>query len=131
MSARQLAIGIGFRHQCAAYELMALIESALQRSQLLGADVSWIASHHTKRDDPLLAEAAQRFGCQRITFDSQQLAAQDGVTRPSHAVEQRLGTASVAEAAALAALHEAGYRSARLVLAKQRSANATLAIAEA
>lgn len=127
MSQPQLALGIGFRQRCEASELIALIEA---RTQHLHAPIVRIASHHNKQGHPLLAAAAAHLNCECVTFASEHLAAQHGISSPSRTVARQLATPSVAEAAALAALRALGFANPRLVVSKQRSANATIALAQ-
>ncbi|WP_025733008.1 cobalamin biosynthesis protein [Carnimonas nigrificans] len=130
MSQPQLALGIGFRQRCEASELMALIENTLARTQLSHAPIVRVASHHTKQGHPLLAAAAAHLNCECVTFASEHLAAQRGINSPSRTVIRQLATPSVAEAAALAALRALGFANPYLVVSKQRSANATIALAQ-
>lgn len=76
-----------------------------------------------KSDEPGLLELAARLGLPLIFFSAEELALVE-VPNPSATVARHMGVASVCEAAALLA-----GKSRRLLVSKQKSQNATLALA--
>ncbi len=115
-----LVAGIGASSGAPVDEVATLLARALAGAGLARASVGEIATADIKRDEPAIVA----LGLPVRTFDSAALAAVV-VPNPSDAVLAAVGTASVAEAAALLA---AG-RGAQLVVTKQKSASATVAIA--
>lgn len=119
-----IAVGVGASRGCAAIELEALVESALAAAGVAVADVDVLASADVKRDEvAVLALAAARGWA--LTFYGAEALAAVAVPTPSAVVARHVGTPSVAEAAALLAAGDG----ARLLMAKQRSAHATCAVA--
>lgn len=117
----RLAVGIGLNSKAEAPEIVALIGEALELAGLALADVVLLASAERKAASPSLAAAAAHFGVPLELLPDDALAAV-APPNPSALAEARTGLPSVAEAAALCF--------GRLVVAKQRSSNATCAIAE-
>lgn len=117
----RVAAGIGLSSKAQADELVALLERTLAEHRLAPADLVLLASIEEKADHPALKAVAARFEVPLRLFPKMTLSGED-VPTPSASVERHLGIASVAEAAAL--------RCGRLLVGKQKSANATCAIAE-
>ena len=116
-----LVVGVGCSSGAPAAEILELIDQALAEAGLAPASVATLASVNAKRREPGLAEAARERGWPLRFHPSDQLAAVP-VPNPSTVVARAVGTASVAEAAALA-------DGAELVLPKRKSARATVAVA--
>ncbi|MCP9850663.1 precorrin-3B C(17)-methyltransferase [Cyanobium sp. Morenito 9A2] len=97
-----LWLGLG----CERNTSLSLLERAVDRSLaahgLAAEAVAGLASAERKADEPALLELAQRRGWPLRCFEASELA-RVTVPNPSPVVEQELGTASVAEAAALLA----------------------------
>jgi cobalt-precorrin 5A hydrolase/precorrin-3B C17-methyltransferase len=119
-----LVVGVGCSRGAAAEDILALIDSALSRAGLAPASVSALASIDVKHDEPGLLAAASARGWPLCLFGASELDA-IAVPNPSEAVRRAVGTASVAESAALC---EAG-RPAELVVLKRRSQTVTVAVA--
>lgn len=121
--------GIGCRRGCSASELRTLLDSTLTAHQLQVADLAGLASIEHKRDEPGLLELAQSLQLPLAWLSVEQLAPwQQHLSEHSQHALQATGSAGVAEACALAQAAGDG-RQAVLVANKQRSANATVALA--
>jgi cobalt-precorrin 5A hydrolase/precorrin-3B C17-methyltransferase len=116
-----LVAGVGASRGAGAEEVVELLESALAEAGLAAGSLRELATVTAKADEPGLRAAARRFGVPLVTHPAERLAALT-VPNPSEAVRAAVGTPSVAEAAALVSGGE-------LVVAKRRSAHATVAIA--
>lgn len=121
---RTLVVGVGSSIGASADEIDALLVGALADAGLDAAAVDRITSVDLKAHEPGIIELARRRSVPYVTFPAQVLHAIE-VPNPSDSVAAIVGTKSVAEAAALIA---AGPGS-TLVIAKHRSAMATVAVA--
>lgn len=119
-----LVVGVGSSSGADAAGIERLVEQALGEAGLSIESVGLVASVDLKRDEPGIVALAAGLGVGLRTFPADVLAKQP-VPTPSDVVAAAVGTPSVAEAAALTA---AGP-DATLVVAKQRSSEATVAIA--
>jgi cobalt-precorrin 5A hydrolase/precorrin-3B C17-methyltransferase len=119
---RSLVVGIGA--SSGAPTLVAFASSALADAGLSVEAVATVATLDRKGEEPAIVELAAIWGVPLRTYGPDTLA---GVTvpNPSVVVSAAVGTPSVAEAAALVAAGPGGS----LVVAKQKSATATVAIA--
>ena len=118
-----IAVGVGASRGCPAAELAALVDAGLRAADLAAEQVHVLASADVKADEPAVLALAAARGWRLQTFPAQHLAAV-AVPTPSATVARHVGTPSVAEASALLAAAPA-----ELLVAKQRSAHATCAIA--
>ncbi|MFJ9113285.1 Rv2231c family pyridoxal phosphate-dependent protein CobC [Streptomyces sp. NPDC102283] len=98
--ARSLVVGVGARRGAPDDVVFALIEAVLSGAGLDAADVLEVATVDAKGDEPGIVGAAARLGVPLRTHPAGALAAVR-VPHPSDAVGAAVGTASVAEAAAL------------------------------
>jgi len=119
-----LVIGVGASSGAPVVELAQLVSAALAGGGLAPASVCAVATIDRKLDEPAIRAVADTYGVALIGIEAGILAGVS-VPNPSAVVEAAVGTPSVAEAAALAA---AGPGAA-LVVDKQRSASATVAVA--
>lgn len=117
-----LVIGVGASRGVAADEVLGLVTEALAGAGLAAGSVAQLATVEAKAGEPGMLEAAQRLGVPLVVYPAGRLAGVD-VPHPSEAVRAAVGTASVAEAAALAG------GAAHLVVPKRKSAMATVAVA--
>jgi cobalt-precorrin 5A hydrolase/precorrin-3B C17-methyltransferase len=127
-----LWLGIGCERHTSAALLQRLVDDTLAREMLAPEAVAGLASIDRKGDEPALLELAESMGWPLRLFSAEQLAAVP-VPNPSAVVEQEMGTASVAEAAALLASGASDLRIAKTIAraqADERGA-ATLAVAVA
>ncbi|MFE9241012.1 Rv2231c family pyridoxal phosphate-dependent protein CobC [Streptomyces sp. NPDC007007] len=123
--ARSLVVGVGARRGASGDAVFALIEAVLSGAGLEMADVLEVATVDARGDEPGIVGAAARLGVPVRTHPAGALASVR-VPHPSGAVRAAVGTASVAEAAALIEADE-------LVVPKTRAAGgkgvATCAVA--
>ena len=121
-----LVIGVGARRGVAPAELVALIDDALAEAGLSPADVAHLATVETKVSELGLQLIAAQRGWLVVGWPAVRLATVP-VPHPSARVGAELGTASVAEAAAV--LDATGRPTGTLLVTKRASAAATVAIA--
>ena len=119
-----LVVGVGSSSGADAGGIEQLVTQALADAGLSVDAVGLVASVDLKRTEPGIVALADRLGVELRTFPAGTLARQD-VPTPSAVVADAVGTPSVAEAAALVAAGPG----ADLVVAKQRSSEATVAVA--
>lgn len=127
MTSTPLVIGVGASRGVAAVEVAALIAAALADAGLSPDAVAHLATVEGKTGEPGIQAAAAAYGWPVIGWPTGRLAVVP-VPNPSTRVGAELGTASVAEAAAL--LDATGRQTGRLIVTKRTSAVATVAIAE-
>ena len=113
-----LVLGIGLRAGTSYGELRDLTDAALVG--LDRADVSMVVTADGKESEPGLQRLVASLGAGLLTATPEELARQP-VPSPSQTVERLAGTTSVAEAAVI-------LTGAELVVPKQRSAGATVAV---
>lgn len=121
--ATQLVVGVGGRAGVSVAEVCALVEETLRGAGLASESVTALATVESKVLEAGIAGAAERFGVPLLSY-SAELLASIPVPHPSDAAREAAGTASVAEAAALAGGGE-------LLVPKRRSVAATCAVATA
>ncbi|GAA1247025.1 hypothetical protein GCM10009665_42490 [Kitasatospora nipponensis] len=119
----RVVVGVGASAGVAETEVLELIADALARVRLPAGAVHRLATVEQRAAEPGLLAAARALGVPLTGHPAAELAAVV-VPTPSTAVLAATGTASVAEAAAL-------LDGGRLVLAKVKSARATVALATA
>ncbi|MFJ3883476.1 Rv2231c family pyridoxal phosphate-dependent protein CobC [Streptomyces sp. NPDC090077] len=119
----RLVVGVGGRAGVSVEEVCALVEETLRGAGLDTAAVTALATVESKTGEPGITGAAERFGVPLVGYPAERLALIP-VPHPSTAVRDAAGTASVAEAAALAGGGE-------LLVPKRRSVAATCAVATA
>jgi cobalt-precorrin 5A hydrolase/precorrin-3B C17-methyltransferase len=122
-----LVVGVGASRGAPTDELNGLVTTALADAGLAGESVRVLATIDIKSDEPGIRALAHRRGWPLVTFTAAELSDVD-VPNPSDLVRAAVGTASVAEAAALLAARRAG-RGASLVVPKRASTTGTVAIA--
>ena len=121
-----LALGVGCERGTSVEELAALAAQTLAKAELSAASIACVVSLDLKADEEAVHALAQRLGVPARFFDAARLAAEKPrLANPSEAVFKATGCWGVAEGAALAA---AGA-GAELIVPKQKSARATVAVA--
>ncbi|MFI9319825.1 cobalamin biosynthesis protein [Kitasatospora aureofaciens] len=122
---RTLVVGIGAGSGTESAEAMQLLMAVLKETGHLRSAIARVATLAGKADHPAVRWAAR---CLNVPVDEHpaEELARYTVPNPSEAVGTAVGTASVAEAAALASANGG-----QLVVAKRKSATATVAIARA
>ncbi|MDX6249693.1 MAG: hypothetical protein QOF10_3053, partial [Kribbellaceae bacterium] len=113
-----LVVGIGLRSGTSYRELRDLVDAAL--TGLEPKDVGYVVTVDGKETEPGLQRLVASLGAELFAASSPELSRQP-VPSPSDRVEHLAGTASVAEAAVI-------LSGAELVVPKQRSARATVAV---
>ncbi|MFI5825699.1 Rv2231c family pyridoxal phosphate-dependent protein CobC [Streptomyces sp. NPDC051578] len=121
--ATRLVVGVGGRAGVSVAEVCALVEETLRGAGLAADAVTALATVEPKTQEAGIAGAAKRFGVPLLGYPAEKLAGIP-VPHPSDAARDAAGTASVAEAAALAGGGE-------LLVPKRRSVAATCAVATA
>ncbi|MFF9642351.1 cobalamin biosynthesis protein [Kitasatospora aureofaciens] len=122
---RTLVVGIGAGSGTEAADAMQLLTAVLKETGYLRSAIARVATVAGKADHPAVRWAARCLNVPVEEHPAQELA-RFTVPNPSEAVGTAVGTASVAEAAALASSNGG-----QLVVAKRKSATATVAIARA
>ncbi|MGF1561979.1 MAG: precorrin-3B C(17)-methyltransferase [Geminicoccaceae bacterium] len=121
-----LALGVGCARGCTEAELSALVEKTLHEAGLATAAIGLVASIDLKMDEPAVHGLAASLNVPARFFTAPQLAEQHArLASPSTAVFAETGCYGVAEGAALATVGLSG----QLIVRKQKSANATCAVA--
>ncbi|MUM77719.1 cobalamin biosynthesis protein CbiG [Pseudodesulfovibrio sp. F-1] len=120
---RVLMLGVGCRRGVGEAAISAHVRESLRAADLSFLSIGGLGSVGAKADEPGLLDAAAALGVVPEFFDARRLAAVN-VPNPSTRVGQRMGTASVAEAAAILLA-----RGGPLVMEKTRTDNVTLAVA--
>ncbi|MHA6691757.1 cobalamin biosynthesis protein [Devosia sp. A449] len=115
----RLVAGIGCNSAASADEIVALLERCLARLGVEASALTAIASHSRKSGVVALMDAASHFDVPLRLLADAELA--EDMPTPSEVVFAAIGRSSIAEAVAAAA--------GPLVLAKQKSAYATCALA--
>lgn len=122
---RNLVLGIGCNRGTPADEIAELVELQLKLLSLSPKSICCIASVAAKRDESGLLEYAERIEVPLRCFESAELNRVPFPSPPSQHAMAAVGTAGVAEPAAILA-----SGGGRLLLNKVKSANVTLAVAE-
>lgn len=119
-------IGAGCRRGASPVELIALIARTLEENHIPPAAIGAVASIDGKAGEPAIHAAAAHFGVPARFFSAAELNRHAGrVAAPSERVRERMGTPSVAEAAALAMAGEGAV----LIAPRTKSGGATCALA--
>jgi cobalt-precorrin 5A hydrolase len=120
---RVLMLGVGCRRGVSGAAISAHIRESFRAADLSFLSIGGLGSVEAKADEPGLLEAAEGLGVVPEFFDAARLGAV-AVPNPSAAVMERMGTPSVAEAAAVLLA-----RGGPLVMDKTATSNVTLAVA--
>jgi cobalt-precorrin 5A hydrolase/precorrin-3B C17-methyltransferase len=119
-----LVVGVGSSSGADPGGIAELVATSLAAAGLSPEAIGLVASVDLKRDEPGIVALADHHAVELRTFPAEALAPVD-VPTPSTVVAAAVGTPSVAEAAALLAAGPG----AELVVTKQRSTEATVAVA--
>jgi len=126
--AQRYALGLGCARDCPPGEMAALIDAALAEAGIAGGAIAAVGSLDLKADEPAMIKAAARLKVPFRVFSAAELEAEAGrLATPSDVVFAEVGCHGVAEGAALALSGAQGT----LVVAKRKSANATVSLARA
>ena len=131
-TAPTLVVGLGCQRGCPVSTLRALLDQALEAHQIPLHEIKALASIDLKRNEPALIELAKQLGLELMYFSSQQLAAyKQQLSHQSQIAFERTGCYGVAESAALALAEQLAQAPAKLLIPRQKYAQATLALAGA
>jgi cobalt-precorrin 5A hydrolase len=129
-TAPTLVVGLGCQRGCPVGTLRALLDQALQAHKIELHQIKALASIDLKRDEPGLIELAAQLELPVMFFSSEQLAGyQPQLSHRSEIAFERTGCYGVAESAALALAEQLVQAPAKLLIARQKYAQATLALA--
>ncbi|WP_338923085.1 cobalamin biosynthesis protein [Pseudomonas silesiensis] len=127
-----LVVGLGCQRGCPVSTLRALLDQALQAHRIELRQVKALASIDLKREEPGLIELAAQLELPLMYFSSEQLAGyQSQLSHRSDIAFERTGCYGVAESAALALAEQLAQAPAKLLISRQKYAQATLALAGA
>ena len=125
-----LVVGLGCQRGCPVSTLRALLDQALQAHRIELSQVKALASIDLKREEPGLIELAAQLALPLMYFSSEQLAGyQPQLSHRSDIAFERTGCYGVAESAALALAEQLAQAPAKLLISRQKYAQATLALA--
>ena len=124
---QDMVLGIGCSRGCSADELIELVMTSLVAVDVNAATIACVVSVDVKADEPAMHAVAAMLKVPFRVFSATELEAQTPrLATPSDVVFAEIGCHGVSEAAALAAAGPHGA----LVVAKQKSKNATMALAQ-
>jgi cobalt-precorrin 5A hydrolase len=127
-----LVVGLGCQRGCPASTLRALLDQALQAHHIELRAIRALASIDLKRDEPGLLELAEQLALPLTFFSSAQLAAYEPqLSHRSEIAFERTGCYGVAESTALALAEQLAKNPAKLLITRQKYAQATVALASA
>ncbi|KIF63340.1 cobalamin biosynthesis protein [Pseudomonas koreensis] len=131
-AASTLVVGLGCQRGCPTSTLRALLDQALQAHRIELKSIKALASIDLKRDEPGLQELAVQLALPLLYFSSEELAGyQSMLSHQSQIAYERTGCYGVAESAALALAEQLLQAPAKLLISRQKYAQATLALAGA
>jgi cobalt-precorrin 5A hydrolase/precorrin-3B C17-methyltransferase len=123
---RSIALGIGCDRKADERELSKLVRGVLKANDISPAEIICIATIESKKHEPAVHALSRELDAPLRLFTAEALNREGArLATPSDLVQHAVGTPSVSEAAALAA---AGT-GASLLVAKQKSAHCTAALA--
>ncbi|WP_248915819.1 cobalamin biosynthesis protein [Pseudomonas moorei] len=129
-TAPTLVVGLGCQRGCPVSTLRALLDQALQVHHIGLHQIRALASIDLKRDEPALVELAEQLSLPLTYFSSAQLAGYEPqLSHHSQIAFERTGCYGVAESAALALAEQLTQTPAKLLITRQKYAQATLALA--
>lgn len=131
-AAPTLVVGLGCQRGCPVSMLRALLDQALQAHHIELQAIKALASIDLKRDEPGLIELATQLALPLLYFSSEQLAGyQPQLSHRSQIAFERTGCYGIAESAALALAEQLAQAPAKLLIPRQKYAQATFALAGA
>lgn len=129
-TAPTLVVGLGCQRGCPVTTLRALLDQALQAHQIELHQIKALASIDLKRDEPALVELAEQLALPLTYFSSEQLAGYEPqLSHHSQIAFERTGCFGIAESAALALAEQLTHSPAKLLIKRQKYAQATFALA--
>ncbi|AZD30430.1 cobalamin biosynthesis protein [Pseudomonas chlororaphis] len=129
-TAPTLVVGLGCQRGCPVETLRALLDQALAAHHIDLGQIKALASIDLKREEPGLLALAARLGLPLTCFSSHQLTPYaPQLSHRSEIAYERTGCYGVAESAALALAEQLARGPAKLLVPRQKYAQATLALA--
>jgi len=123
---QKYTLGVGCARNCDPQELWELVQATLAESDIAAGCIAAIGSLDLKADEQAMNLLATRLGVPFRVFTAEELEVYaDRLANPSDVVFKEVGCHGVSEAAALAL----GYADASLRIEKQKTKNATCALA--
>ncbi|NVZ21397.1 cobalamin biosynthesis protein [Pseudomonas costantinii] len=125
-----LVVGLGCQRGCDVQTLLDLFETALAEGGIERRRITALASIDRKQDEPGLLALAQLLNLPLRCFSAEQLAIyEDRLSHKSTVAFTHTGCYGIAESAALALTEHLCKAPARLLITRQKSAQATFALA--
>ncbi len=121
---RSLYVGIGCNRGTEKAEILSLVQEVFKENDLSMESLAGIASISLKHDEKGLLETAEELEVPVAFFEKEMLSKVTHIPSASAMVEKHTGVKSVCEAAAIQAAENG-----KLVVLKQKTANATVAVA--
>jgi cobalt-precorrin 5A hydrolase len=125
-----LVAGLGCQRGCEVHTLLALFDRALAEGGIERQRITALASIDLKQAEPGLLALAERLDLPLQCFSAEQLAAYESrLSHKSAVAFTHTGCYGVAESAALALAEHLADAPARLLITRQKNAQATFALA--
>lgn len=125
---QNFALGVGAARNCDPQELDDLVARALHDANIAQGAIAAIGTLDLKADEPAMIALSERLGVPLRLFSAAELETQaPRLKTPSEVVFSEVGCHGVAEGAALSL----GGSASELIIAKQKTTNATMALARA
>ncbi|KTB55094.1 cobalamin biosynthesis protein CobE [Pseudomonas fluorescens] len=126
----KLVVGLGCQRGCDVHTLLALFDAALIEGGIERHRVSALASIDRKQEEPGLLGLAALLNLPLQCFSAEQLAIYaDRLSHQSDLAFAHTGCYGIAESAALALAEHLANAPARLLITRQKTAQATFALA--
>lgn len=119
-----LVVGMGCNRQTKVTELYDLLSQVFKERGFSRNSIWRLASSRVKSDEPGLLKLAEKMNLTISFYENHELNAVETVENPSKMAEKHLGVRSVCEASAIL-----GANQGTLIVPKQKTQNATLAVA--
>ena len=125
---QRFVLGLGCARNADPEEMWALVQKVLEQTRVAPGAIACVASIDLKGDEPAMNVVADRLGVPLRLFTAAELEQETArLENPSDVVFAEVGCHGVSEGAALASVGQSGA----LRAAKQKTANVTVALAEA
>ncbi|TFY90925.1 cobalamin biosynthesis protein CobE [Pseudomonas nabeulensis] len=125
-----LVAGLGCQRGCDVHTLLDLIDAALAEGGIPRDRITALASIDLKKDEPGMLALAEVLGLPLRCFNASQLSVyEDRLSHKSEIAFTHTGCHGIAESAALALAEQLTGSKARLLITRQKTAQATFALA--
>lgn len=125
-----LVVGLGCQRGCDLHTLLALFDSALVEGGIERQRITALASLDRKQQEPGLLALAQKLNLPLQCFSAEQLVVfEHRLSHKSDIAFAHTGCYGIAESAALALAEQLAGSPARLLITRQKSTQATFALA--